>query len=100
MIWDRNGLPTRARRAPCKHCGAMADCDNCWEHVQDWSPFGIWHCLLCRMPKATFNGGDKSRCDFCGWDERYDCGTSCLGEDGKWVNEPPEPEPPRCKDVP
>lgn len=100
MIWDRNGLPTRTRRTPCRQCGAMIDCNDCWEYVRDWSPFSIWCCPNCRMAQATFNGGDKTRCYFCGWDERYDCGTSYLNEDGKWVSEPPEPEPPLRKDAP
>jgi hypothetical protein len=45
-------MQTRARKTAGKQCGAMEDCDERWEHVFDWSPFGVWHCLLCRMPQA------------------------------------------------
>jgi len=71
--FDSNGKLRRDRKTPCKQCGQMRECDLCWEHVQDWSPFGIWHCLLCHMPQAIYDargaGIGPVRCDFCGWDE-------------------------------
>jgi hypothetical protein len=39
--------------------------------------FGVWHCLLCGMPKAVYepprSGLIRYRCDFCGWDENTEC---------------------------
>lgn len=70
MIFNLDGTVSRKRRDTCKQCGLTEHCDNCWEHVSDLSPFRIWHCLLCRMPKAIFDGGlGPNRCEFCGWDE-------------------------------
>jgi hypothetical protein len=75
-----NGKLKRERKTACKHCGAMRECDLCWEHVSDWSPFGVWHCLLCRMPQAIYHphgaGMGPTRCDFCGWDEKTECTSS------------------------
>jgi hypothetical protein len=71
--FNLDGTIPRERSKPCPHCGAMTHCDVCWEHVETWSPFGVWHCLLCRMPQAIYcaegAGCDPVRCDFCGWDE-------------------------------
>jgi hypothetical protein len=69
-IWNRDGTLSRQYKTPCKQCGATQACDECWEHECNWSPFGVWHCLLCRMPQASFDGGmAPHRCEFCGWDE-------------------------------
>ncbi len=65
-IFNRDGTISRKRKHACKRCGAMEECDECWEHVSDYSPFAIFHCLLCRMPKATYKEW-KPVCDFCGW---------------------------------
>jgi len=68
VIFNLDGTISRRRKHPCKQCGAMEECDICWDHVRDFSPFGVWHCLLCRMPKVVY--GDEIRmpiCDFCGW---------------------------------
>ena len=65
----------------------MEECDDCWEHVSDWSPFAIWHCLLCRMPQARFDGClAPVRCEFCGWDEATECGhIEFENENGKLI---------------
>jgi hypothetical protein len=90
MIFDLTGRLKRERKKPCNHCGAMTHCDDCWEHVSDWSPFGVWHCLLCHMPQAFIDGGiGKKRCDFCGWDERTETGTAEI-VDGFMKSTPPE----------
>jgi hypothetical protein len=74
VIFDLKGNQTRARKTACAQCGAMAECDECWEHVSDWSPFGIWHSLLCCMPKVFCDGNERPmRCDFCGWNEATAC---------------------------
>lgn len=67
MIFDLTGKQTRARRNPCKQCGAMRECDICWGEVFDWTPFVIRHCFVCQMPQAFFDGGASAmNCDFCG----------------------------------
>lgn len=76
MIFDRDGNQTRDRKRACSQCGSMTECDECWEHVCDWSPFGVWHCLLCRMPQFFIDGGlAPIRCEYCGWDEATECET-------------------------
>jgi hypothetical protein len=76
-IFNRDGTLSHERKTPCKQCGAMRECDECWEHTRDWSPFGIWTCFLCQMPQAIFceegAGVDPVRCEFCGWDEATEC---------------------------
>ena len=44
VIFNPDGTISRQRKQRCKDCGAMWECDICWEHVRDWSPFGtaIW----------------------------------------------------------
>ena len=70
LTFNLDGTLSRKSKTPCKRCGATEICDDCWEHVCDWSPFGVWYCLLCRMPQAVFDGGaGPVRCEFCGWDE-------------------------------
>lgn len=68
--FNLDGTLKRERKTACRQCGAMSHCDECWDHVGDWSPFVILHCFFCRMPQATFDGGAGAlRCDFCGADE-------------------------------
>ena len=75
-VFNIDGTLSRKRKTLCKACGAMEECDICWEHVSDWSPFYIWHCLLCRMPQSGFNNQcEPHRCEFCGWDEATECRT-------------------------
>ena len=70
VIFNLDGTISRQRRQACKQCGAMEECDACWEHVGDWSPFGIMHCFICQMPHAVFDGGLAPLvCTFCGADE-------------------------------
>lgn len=101
MKFDLTGMQMRERKTPCKQCGSLEHCDACWEHVSDWSPFGIWHCLLCQMPMFVFNDEHApKRCDFCGWDERTETVTAELNEKGEWVhrsreNDPESKGPPR-----
>ena len=61
-----DGTRRRDRDRPCKQCGAMRDCDVCWEHAEDWSPFLILHCVVCHMPTALYGRGNAP-CGFCGW---------------------------------
>ncbi len=68
-----DGTLKRDRKAPCGQCGATRFCDECWENVSDWSPFSIWHCLLCRSAQFVY-GTDPARCEACGWDEATECG--------------------------
>jgi hypothetical protein len=72
-IFNRDGTLSRKRNTPCKQCGAYEDCDICWEHASDWSPFGVKHCFVCLMPQAVYDprgsGWHLLRCDFCGADE-------------------------------
>lgn len=70
MTFNLDGTRNRKLNTPCKHCGALSECDDCWEHTRDWSPFGVWLCLVCAMPQAYFDGGVMPMtCQFCGWDE-------------------------------
>ena len=84
--FNLDGTLKRRRKTQCQQCRQTDYCDICWEHVEDWSPFGIWHCLLCRMPMATFDcTGEEAmrprRCEFCGWDEATE--TRCMVYDPK-----------------
>ena len=83
MIFNRDGT-FRVNKKTMNHCGALEVCDDCWEHCSDWSPFGIWHCLVCRMPQAIYSaegaGIDPVRCQFCGFDESIDCTSSVTAE--------------------
>jgi hypothetical protein len=73
-MFNPDGTLSRKRKTACKHCGAMDECDACWEHVRDWSPFYVWHCPLCHMPQSGFMTQLEShRCEFCGWDEATEC---------------------------
>ena len=66
-IFNLDGTISRRRRKACPSCGAMEECDACWEHVCDWSPFVVLHCFVCQMPHATFDGGlSPLHCEFCG----------------------------------
>jgi hypothetical protein len=91
MIFNRDGTLSRERKMACKQCGSTHVCDDCWEHVSDWSPFGIWTCLLCRMSQAIYDadgaGVHPVRCEACGWDEAVECGHIEFDndEDGKLV---------------
>lgn len=71
--FNSDGMLKRERKKKCAQCGSKVHCDVCWEHVESWSPFGIWHCLVCRMPQFMYDARGASwkvmRCDFCGWDE-------------------------------
>jgi hypothetical protein len=85
MRFDLKGLPARQRTTACQHCGAMEHCEDCWDAVCDYTPFMIWHCLLCRM--ATFfyeHAGELTakRCDYCGWDEATECSLMTYHADG------------------
>lgn len=58
----------------CPHCDEANSCsEECKDANRDWSPFGVWHCLLCQMPQSIYDpkgfGMDPIRCDYCGWDE-------------------------------
>jgi hypothetical protein len=76
ITFNLDGTISRKLRKPCQRCGAVEICGDCWGEYCDWSPFGIWHCLLCRMPTAVFDGGIAPvRCGFCGWDEATECTT-------------------------
>ena len=79
--FHRDGTLKRERKTPCRQCGEMSECDICWEHVSSWSPFGIWHCLLCHMPQAIYDnrgaGIGPVRCDFCVWDEKTETTSNC-----------------------
>jgi hypothetical protein len=74
-IFNLDGTLSRKRKTPCTQCGAMEECDDCWEHVSDWSPFSIWKCQTCEMPMFVYGAYNDERprahlCDFCGFDER------------------------------
>jgi hypothetical protein len=70
-IFNRDGTISRKRKYPCGKCGAITECDECWEHVSDYSPFYVWHCFLCRMPQAGFKTQHRPHtCDFCGFTEK------------------------------
>jgi hypothetical protein len=70
VIFNPDGTISRQRKQRCKDCGAMWECDICWEHVRDWSPFVVLHCFICRMPQARFDGGGSAMlCEWCGADE-------------------------------
>jgi hypothetical protein len=78
MRFELTGEPARQRDASCKTCGSLRWCDECWDHVRGYSPFVIWHCLLCRMPTFFYEHTDADvmapkRCDYCGWDEATEC---------------------------
>ncbi len=65
-----DGTRRRELDRPCKQCGAMRDCDVCWEHTSDWSPFIIMSCFFCQMPNVVVDGGlAPVRCEWCGADE-------------------------------
>ena len=84
MIFDLDGNQTRKRRKPCRQCGAMEECDDCWEHVFDWSPFGIWTCPLCETPVVYCDGYEAPlRCDYCGWDDKLDTIRNVWDDDKK-----------------
>lgn len=85
MKFNLDGTMKRERSTPCKQCGEMKHCDDCWEHVRDESPFGVWHCLLCHMPMVTYDHTwadvmRPHRCDFCGWDEATECEAMIFDE--------------------
>jgi len=66
-----DGSRRRELDRPCKRCGATFECDDCWEHTSDWSPFIIFSCFVCRMPIVSVDGGYAPlRCDFCGAGEK------------------------------
>jgi hypothetical protein len=68
--FNLDGTRRREQDKPCKLCGAMVECDECWEYTSDWSPFVIIPCFICRMPITACDGGlAEMRCDFCGADE-------------------------------
>jgi hypothetical protein len=69
-ILNLDGTLSRKRKSACTQCGALESCDICWEHTHDWSPFYVWHCLLCRMPQSGFETQcEPHTCLFCGWSE-------------------------------
>jgi hypothetical protein len=69
-VINRDGTLSRRLKTPCRQCGAMDSCDICWEHECDWSPFYIWHCFACRMPKAGYMTQCQAHtCEYCGWSE-------------------------------
>lgn len=69
-----DGTLSRKRNRPCSQCGAMEVCDICWEHYEDWSPFGIIPCQVCEMPNFVYHpsgaGCGGFKCLFCGFVER------------------------------
>jgi hypothetical protein len=68
-LFNLDGTRRRERDEPCKSCGAMIECDVCWEHTGDWSPFIIFSCYICQMPHVAVDGGlAPRRCEFCGAD--------------------------------
>jgi len=68
--FNLDGSRRRERDRPCQHCGATIECDECWEHTSDWSPFIIFPCFICQMPNVVVDGGyAPMRCEFCGADE-------------------------------
>lgn len=68
--FNLDGTRRRELDRPCKSCGAMVECDECWEHTSDWSPFMVQPCFFCRMPQARFDGGVGAMvCEYCGADE-------------------------------
>lgn len=72
--FNLDGTVKRERSMPCKSCGAMVDCDECYEHTREWSPFIIMHCFFCNMPNTVFDGGLAPMvCAFCGADEAEFC---------------------------
>jgi hypothetical protein len=84
--FNLDGTLKRNRQTPCSQCGELRHCDECWWHCNDWSPFGIWHCLLCRMPMFFYDHHSHGpfRCDFCGWDEKTETRVGEL-KDGVWI---------------
>lgn len=69
---------------------ACSDADECFKP----DVLNVWHCLLCRMPKVVLGSYDgPNRCDFCGWDERYECKRQVWNrvtqafEDAPWPDE-------------
>jgi hypothetical protein len=68
--FNLDGTHKRRRKTQCQQCRQTNYCDICWEHIVDWSPFGVRNCLNCEMPHAVFDGGAGAlRCMFCGADE-------------------------------
>jgi hypothetical protein len=85
-IFNRDGTLSRRHKTPCRQCGPMEACDECWDHERDWSPFYIWHCLLCRMPQAGYDdAGNPHRCNFCGWDEATEWRSMVFETDDRGV---------------
>ena len=97
--FDKDGNFKRERGTPCKQCGAMRHCDACWEHVHDYSRFHVWHCLLCRMPMASYGHPGEAhlhRCYFCGWDEATETKSMKFDKDGNYEIVPHDPNYPRA----
>jgi hypothetical protein len=75
--FNLDGTRRRELDKPCRQCGAMVECDICWEHVSDWSPFGIFPCFACDMPIFSYHPSgagceDNLVCTFCGQQQHKD----------------------------
>jgi hypothetical protein len=73
MTFNRDGTRSRNSSTPCEQCGSKTICNDCWDHVRDWSPFGIIPCACCDVPQFVYHphgaGCGPFRCDVCGYDE-------------------------------